>query len=209
MHGRREQRRHQAEARHRIGRHRFELARHHRIGCPHERRDERRDQSGNLAGRETAPLLPANSNTVPASPSSAPMIWCGASRSPGNSGKHHDQQRPEIIQQPGFGRRREAQRQEIQRVISEQPADPDDPCQPAAAATRGPHPAARSRSGSPPARRSRTSSPPVERPEFSPSPPSTPPAATTSGSRSVRSASRCGRSSYRHSGARAKRASPE
>ena len=50
------------------------------------------------------------------------------SRSPGKQrGEQHDQQRPEIIEQPGFGRRREAQRQEIQRVIAEQAADADDP----------------------------------------------------------------------------------
>ena len=41
--------------------------------------------------------------------------------------KQHNQQRPEIIQQASFGRRREAQRQEIQRMISEQATDPDDP----------------------------------------------------------------------------------
>ena len=58
------------------------------------------------------------------------MTWCGASRSPGqHRRKQHDQQRPEIVQKAGFGRRREAQREEIQRVIAEQPADPDDPRQ--------------------------------------------------------------------------------
>jgi len=41
--------------------------------------------------------------------------------------KQHDQKRPEIVQQACFGRRREAQRQEIQRVVSEQSADADHP----------------------------------------------------------------------------------
>src|SRR6476660_6569003 len=50
----------------------------------------------------------------------------------------------------------------------------------------------------PPARRSRTSSPPAGMREFSPWPPSAPPAATTSGSRSVRSAWRCEGSLVRH-----------
>jgi hypothetical protein len=42
-------------------------------------------------------------------------------------GEQHDQQRPEIVQQAGFRRRCEAQREEIQRVIAEQAADADDP----------------------------------------------------------------------------------
>ena len=44
----------EAKARHRIGRHGFEPARHHRIGGPYKGRDKRRDQSGYLAGRKTA-----------------------------------------------------------------------------------------------------------------------------------------------------------
>jgi hypothetical protein len=42
-------------------------------------------------------------------------------------GEQHDQQRPEIVQESGFRRRRETQREKIQRVIAEQPADADDP----------------------------------------------------------------------------------
>jgi hypothetical protein len=43
------------------------------------------------------------------------------------SREQHDQQRPEIIDQAGFGRRRETQREEIKRVIAEQAKYPERP----------------------------------------------------------------------------------
>ena len=106
--------------------------------------------------------------------------------------EQHDQQRPEIIQQARFGRRREAQREEIQRVIAEQAADARRPRRPAAASRRGTPRAGTGSWRTPPARRSRTSSPPAGTQGFSRSRPSAPTAATTSGSRSVRSAWRHG-----------------
>ncbi len=140
-----------AESRDRVGRHRFEPARHHRIGRPRQRPPRRpRPSPGICAEREAAAWLPANSSTVPASPSTAPTTWCGASRSPGSSDENstiNSGQR--VIQQAGFGRRRKPQRQEVQRVIAEQAADADDPGERRLRAGRGSRPAARSRSAIP------------------------------------------------------------
>ena len=44
--------------------------------------------------------------------------------------EQHDQQRPEICDEARFGGRRAAQRGEIERVIAEQAADPDEPDRP-------------------------------------------------------------------------------
>ena len=108
--------------------------------------------------------------------------------------EQHDQQRPEIIQQPGFRRRRETQREEIQRVIAEQAADADDPGDQRLLQRvegGGPEQEARERDQR---RRSRTSWRRAGTPGSSRSRPSAPTAATTSGSRSVRSVWRCGES---------------
>jgi hypothetical protein len=128
MHHSGEQRGRQTEARHRVRRYRFELARHHRIGRPHKGRDKGREQSGQLARRETAAAIAGKQEHRAGEPQQGAddvvrrQPFAGQQRR-----KQHNQQRPAIIQQPGFRRRREAQRQEIQRVITEQPADPDDP----------------------------------------------------------------------------------
>jgi len=66
---------------------------------------------------------------------------------PAAARKQHDQQRPEIIQQPGFGRRREAQRQKIQRVVIRTARQLRRSMLSAVATRRGPHSAARSSSG--------------------------------------------------------------
>ena len=124
----RKQRGRKAKPRHRIGRHRLELARHHRIGRPYKRGDEGRSQSGDLAGREPAAAV-AGEQQYRAGQSQQRtddvvrrQPLAGQQRR-----EQHDQKRPEIIQQPGFGRRRKAQRQEIQGMVAEQPADADNP----------------------------------------------------------------------------------
>jgi hypothetical protein len=151
MHERGEQRGRETKARHRIGRHRLELARHHRIGRPHKGRDERRDQSRDLAGRETAAAIAGKQQHRAGKPEQrADDVMRRQPLARQQRREQHDQQRPEIIQQPGFGRRREAQRQEIQRVIAEQPADADDPgsggCRNAPIAFGPPDPAAKATS---------------------------------------------------------------
>jgi hypothetical protein len=129
MHRRREQRGGETKARHRVRWHRFELARHHRIGRPHEGRDKRRDQPGHLSRREpTAAVACKQKHRAGESEQCPDDVMRRQAFARQQRRKQHDQQRPEIIKQACFGRRREAQRQEIQGVVSEQPADPDDPC---------------------------------------------------------------------------------
>ena len=41
--------------------------------------------------------------------------------------EQHDEERPEVVDEPGFGRRRETQRGEVERVIAEQAADAERP----------------------------------------------------------------------------------
>ena len=128
MHDRGEQRRRRAKPRHRVGRHRFEPARGHRIGRPHKGRDERRDQAGHLAGGDAAGVACEQEHRAGQSEHSANNVMRRQPFAGQQRGEQHDQKRPQIIQQAGFGGRRKAQRQEIQCVIAEQAADADDPC---------------------------------------------------------------------------------
>ena len=194
MHQGGEQRRRRAKARDRIGRHRLELARHHRIGRPHEGRDERREQAGQLAHFKAGAAAGEQQHRAGQSEQGADDVVRQQPLAGQQRREQHDQQRPEIIQQARLGGRREAQREEIQRVIAEQAADPDDPCS-QRLLQGGERRGAKQEAGEArPRRRSRTSSPPAETPGFFRSRPSAPTAATTSGSRSVRSGWRCGRS---------------
>ena len=125
-----QQRGRRAKARHRVGRHRLELARHHRIGRPYEGRDECRDKSGHLAGREIAETVAGKQqHRAGEAKQGADDVVRRQPLARQQRREQHDQQRPEIIEQSRLGRRREAQREEIQRVIAEQAADPDDPRQ--------------------------------------------------------------------------------
>ena len=107
---------------------RGEAARQHRIARPDEgARRRRRHSPAKLARPSAAPLV-VNSTTVPASPSSAPtMCFARKPLARQQAGEQHDQERPEIIDQSGFGRRRQPQRGEIERMIAEQAADTERP----------------------------------------------------------------------------------
>ena len=123
-----EQRGRKAKACDRVGRHRLQLARHHRIGRPHEGGEEGRGQTGDLAGRESPARIAGEQQHRAGEPEQrADDVMRRQPLARQQRREQHDQQRPEIIQQAGFGRRRKAQREEIQRVIAEQPADADHP----------------------------------------------------------------------------------
>ena len=62
-------------------------------------------------------------------------------------GEHHDQKRPEIVDEAGLRRRRVPQRHEIQRVVAEQPADTDQPGERRLAQRRQPFTAHEGRDG--------------------------------------------------------------
>ena len=123
-----EQRGCKTEAGHRIGRHRLQLARHHRICRPYEGGDKRRGQAGDLLPFEMHGCIAGKQQHRAGKPEQrADDVMGFKPLARQQRREQHDQQRPEIIQQPGFRRRRQPQRQEIQRVIAEQSADADDP----------------------------------------------------------------------------------
>ena len=126
MHEHGKQRGHRTEARDRIGRHRFEPARQHRIGRPDKGRDKGRDQAGNCPA-EKPRIAGEQQHRAGKSQHRADDVMHREPLARQQRREQHDQQRPEIIQKPRFGRRGETQRQEIQRVIAEQSADADDP----------------------------------------------------------------------------------
>ena len=117
----------ETEAGDRVGRHRLELARHHRIGRPHKGGDEGCGQARYLAGRKARAIAGEQQHGAGKPEQRADDMMRRQSLARQQRGEQHDQQRPEIIQQTRFRRRREAQREEIQRVIAEQAADADDP----------------------------------------------------------------------------------
>ena len=128
MHDGRQQRRCRAKAGHRIGRHGLQPPRHHGIGGPDKGRDESGEQSRQLAGLKVGrPAADQQQHRAGQPEQRAEDMMRQEPLARQQRREQHDQERPEIVQKPGFGRRRKAQREEIERVIAEQAADADDP----------------------------------------------------------------------------------
>ena len=118
----------QTERRDHIGRYVREAAREHRVGRPHEGRHERRREAGRVGFGEPE-LGPARDQRDRAEEPDqrARDVMKPQPLLRQQTGEQHDQQRPKIVDEPGFGRRCKAERGEIQRVIAEQPANPKRP----------------------------------------------------------------------------------
>ncbi len=131
MTDRRQHGRRQAKAGHRVGRHRLQPTRHHRITRPDESGAKRRGEARKILRRDMAQSRTAAADHQqrhahqPKQRANNVVRLERLARQ--ECREHHDQQRPQIIQQSRFGWRREPQRQKIQRVIAEQPADTDKP----------------------------------------------------------------------------------
>ena len=125
-----QRRRREAESRDRVARHIGKAAREHRIDRPREGRHEGRRKSGQIAPVNVMPR-PANSRAVPAERDQrARDVMHAQAFARQQRGEQHDQHRPEIADKLRLGRRRKPQRQEIERVIAEQPADTERPHRP-------------------------------------------------------------------------------
>ena len=127
MHDGRQQRRCRAKPSDRIGWHGLQPSRHHRIGRPDKGRDEGGSQAGDLPRRKAGAIAGEQQDGAGEPQQRADDVMRKQPLARQQRGEQHDQQRPEIIEQARFRRRCKTQRQKIQRVIAEQPADADDP----------------------------------------------------------------------------------
>jgi hypothetical protein len=128
MADRRKHRRDEAECRDDVGRHVGEPARKHRIGGPDDRRHERRRKTRRVGLAE--PELGAAADEHGRADQSEQRAHDVMEPQPllrQQAGEQHDQQRPKIVDEPGFGRRRKPQRREVKRVIPEQAAHTERP----------------------------------------------------------------------------------
>ena len=179
---------------HRVGRHRFQPARHHRIGRP-QGRDERRGQAGQLAGREAASTTGGKQqHGAGQSEQGTDQAWCGAS-SPGSSdenstissGQNEDSGSPASAGAASSARKYSAANGQTAADLTM----PAAVARNAAIASRPPDPCQRSLTSAPIANVIAT---PVGRRRIVPVATVSAASSDPSGSRSSRSRSRCGRS---------------
>ena len=125
-----QRRRRKAEPHDRVARHIGKAAREHRIDRPGEGCNEGCGKPGQIGPCQRNPAPREQQNCPAERDQRARDVMQSQTFAGQQRGEKHDQHRPEVADKLRLGRRREAQRQEIQRVITEQPADTERPHRP-------------------------------------------------------------------------------